>query len=140
VSSSGFAEYLIELRRRRRLLQKQVASSAGFDPSYIAGLEKGRRAPPRRELLDRLLVALNANAAEQQKLLATAAADRLSHVIARHRQSIEGADVLARIASWLPEIQPDDLITLERVAMGFTSRGEETRQARREPPRKEKTA
>lgn len=139
MTSSSFGDYLLELRRRRRLLQKQVAASAGLDASFVASLERGRRAPPRRELLDRLLAALDASADEQERLLAAAGADRLAHVIARHREAIEGAEVLARIASWLPQIQPDDLITLERVAMGFASRSTAKDSARRSSPAKEKT-
>jgi transcriptional regulator with XRE-family HTH domain len=120
MSTNSFGAVLVEIRRRKNLRQKQVAAGAGLDPSYIAGLERGRRLPPRREQLARIIDALGATAHERDWLLATAAADRLSHAIAQHRQHIDGAEVLARIARWLPDMHPEDLITIERVAMRFT--------------------
>lgn len=141
VTTTNFGDCLTQARRRRRLLQKTLALTAGLDPSYVAGLERGRRRPPKPALIDRLVMALRADPVERERLLAAAAADRLAHAIARHESEIQGAGVLARIAGCLPQLAPEDLITLERVAIGFSARGTNDSYSQgKEGAQKEKTA
>ena len=120
--TSSFGQLLLQLRQRSRRPQKEIAAAAGLDASYLASLERGRRTAPRTEIIERLLRALNASLDERKCLLAAAATDRLVHTIARHEAQISGASAIARIASRLPQLLDEDLVTLEQVALGFASR------------------
>ena len=49
-----FGLFLQELRRERRLAQKQLACMLALDPSYLSGLESGRKGAPPLSLILRL--------------------------------------------------------------------------------------
>lgn len=110
---SLFGDRLFVLRRRRRLLQKQVAREAGLDPSYLAGMERGRREAPAGNVFERLIRALNANEAERQWLLHALAVSRLERLVTQGPYAIEGGEVLVRIAERLPVLEAQELQLLE---------------------------
>lgn len=99
-----FGENLFQLRHRCKKLQKTVAYAAGLDPSYVAGLEKGRRDPPRREILDKLCEALAATPAERERLHRAALASKLKKVWAEACGDSELADLFAKLAMALPTL------------------------------------
>jgi len=76
-----FGACLLRLRNRRKLSQKAVAVSAEMDQSYLAGLEAGRRPPPRDRQLARLVSALDATPEEIQELREARALARLADVV-----------------------------------------------------------
>lgn len=76
-----FGACLLRLRTRRKLSQKSVAISAQMDQSYLAGLEAGRRPPPRDRQLARLIDALNATPDEIKELREARALSRLAEVV-----------------------------------------------------------
>lgn len=76
-----FGACLLKLRNRRKLSQKAVAVSAEMDQSYLAGLEAGRRPPPRDRQLARLVSALDATPEEIQELREARALARLADVV-----------------------------------------------------------
>lgn len=76
-----FGACLLRLRARRNLSQKAVAISAEMDQSYLAGLEAGRRPPPRDRQLARLVSALDATPEEIQELREARALARLADVV-----------------------------------------------------------
>jgi transcriptional regulator with XRE-family HTH domain len=108
-----FAEQLFALRRKRRLLQKQVAARAGIDGSYLAGLERGRRDAPTPEVLERLLVALEASEAEGRSLKHALLVLRIEKLLASAQDHLEGGDVLVRLAEQLPRLEAEDVHLLE---------------------------
>lgn len=63
-----FGYYLESLRRSRRLQQKQLAALLDVNPCYISAMEKGRKGPPTKPVLDRLITALELNEQEQNYL------------------------------------------------------------------------
>ena len=73
-----FAKQLAGMRRVKNLSQKKVALDAGLDQSYLAGVERGRRPPPRLEILERLCAALGATENERRSLRRSAALTRLA--------------------------------------------------------------
>lgn len=79
--SNSFGSCLHEIRRRRRLSQKEVAIEAGMDQSYLAGMEAGRRPPPRERQLVRLINALEATPGEEKELRDAHALSRLVGVV-----------------------------------------------------------
>lgn len=76
-----FGECLHEIRDRHELSQKAVSLLAGMDQSYLAGLEAGRRPPPREKQLLRLIKALRATPDEERELREAHAISRLVGVV-----------------------------------------------------------
>lgn len=63
-----FGNYLEHLRRSRGLLQKQLAYYIGVNPCYVSSLEKGKKGPPTKKILEKITKVLNLTFQEQQKL------------------------------------------------------------------------
>lgn len=75
--TGGFGGCLLGLRRSRNLSQKALSILAGMDQSYLAGLEAGRRAPPREKQFSRLISALETSESEEQELRAALAVSKM---------------------------------------------------------------
>lgn len=63
-----FGVFLEKVRRSRQLRQKQLAVDLGINASYISALETGRKEPPSRRVLERLIAALDLSDEEQTVL------------------------------------------------------------------------
>jgi transcriptional regulator with XRE-family HTH domain len=63
-----FGEYLEQLRRDRYLQQKQLADIMGINPCYVSALEKGRKGPPSKLVLEQLVEKLNLSQEEENGL------------------------------------------------------------------------
>lgn len=63
-----FGEYLEQLRRDRYLQQKQLADIMGINPCYVSALEKGRKGPPSKSILEQLIEKLNLSQEEENGL------------------------------------------------------------------------
>jgi HTH-type transcriptional regulator, competence development regulator len=63
-----FGLSLLELRQVRRLRQKELAGLLRIDPSYLSGLESGRKGPPSKALVKRVQAVLGLNDAETLRL------------------------------------------------------------------------
>jgi transcriptional regulator with XRE-family HTH domain len=113
---------LFELRRSRRLLQKQVAFSSGIDPSYLAGLERGHRNPPKASVLNRILVALDASESERAEVERAATIVKVLRTMQDDDAGIPGARTLARLALALPELSENELEALETLIDGICRR------------------
>jgi len=58
---SPFGHFLENIRRSRQLRQKQLAADLGVQACYISALEKGRKTPPSKQVLEKLINALDLN-------------------------------------------------------------------------------
>jgi len=63
-----FGLFLEKIRRSRQLQQKQLAADLGVQACYISSLEKGRKAPPSKQVLNKLIIALDLDKDEQASL------------------------------------------------------------------------
>jgi len=63
-----FSLFLENARRSRGLQQKQLAHDIGINPCYISALEKGRKDPPSKKVLEKLIVVLELDDEEQTAL------------------------------------------------------------------------
>ncbi len=119
-------ELLASARRKRRLLQKQVADRAGLDPSYLGALERGRREAPSSKIFQQLLRVLEPSQLERQQLMHALALLRLQRVIEDEAAPLLGGGALLRIARRLPYLAEPDLDLLEtlvqRLARGQSPR------------------
>ena len=111
--TNHLGDLLFSIRRKRRLLQKQVAANASIDASYLTGLERGRRDAPTAEVIDRLLSALQATDSERARVQHALTVARLDRVISKEPFPLPGAEVLVRLAEQLPRLDADQLQLLE---------------------------
>ncbi|MDR0840074.1 MAG: helix-turn-helix domain-containing protein [Christensenellaceae bacterium] len=58
---TGFCRFLKEKRRERTMTVREMAERSGLSSGYYSDLESGRRNPPEREILDKMLAVLNAS-------------------------------------------------------------------------------
>jgi transcriptional regulator with XRE-family HTH domain len=63
-----FGLFLQDMRRDRRLAQKQLAGLLDVDQSYLSGLESGRKGVPPASMVGRLAEALNLSEDEVKSL------------------------------------------------------------------------
>lgn len=63
-----FGLALIELRQARSLRQNQLAELLHIDPSYLCGLESGRKGPPSKDFVKRVQRVLDLDDIETLKL------------------------------------------------------------------------
>lgn len=63
-----FGLYLESLRRSRQLQQVQLADHLGVSSCYVSGMESGKKAPPSKHVLSKLIDSLELNAEEQEML------------------------------------------------------------------------
>jgi transcriptional regulator with XRE-family HTH domain len=68
----GFAEMLQAARQAAGISQNQLARRVGVDASYLNRIERGEREPPRREVVEALIEALELPGAEADDLLVAA--------------------------------------------------------------------
>lgn len=109
-----FGACLLKLRNRRKLSQKYVALSAGMDQSYLAGLEAGRRPPPRDKQLVRLVSALSATPEEIQELREARVLTRMADVV--DELDPERGKALASLACRFNRLSASQLHVIEEMA------------------------
>ncbi len=71
-SGEAFGALLQAFRRRAGLSQGALAKLAGIDPSYVNRLERGEREPPKREVVEALIAALQLPPDDADRLLVAA--------------------------------------------------------------------
>ncbi len=113
--STRLGDLLFSLRRRRRLLQKVVAATAGIDASYLAGLERGRKETPTLRVLDRILSAVQASAKDRAAARRALTSAQIQRVLENSAEPLPGAESLVRLAEQLPELSDDEIQLVESV-------------------------
>lgn len=56
--NAEFGQYLRSVRQAKKISIRQLAKAVSKTPTYISDIEKGNNKPPERELLDRIIAAL----------------------------------------------------------------------------------
>ena len=67
-----FKETLAELRKKHGLSQNELARSSLISPDHIAKMEQGRRRPPKKKTLIKIINALNLNEEDKDRLISAA--------------------------------------------------------------------
>ncbi len=128
MGSLAFGAAIRDRRLRAGLMQKQVALTAGIDQSALAGIEGGRRPPPKLRQLQRLLQALAPSDEERQQILQAWDVSRMARAMVNHDD--ESRDVILRVAAWLAAVSRDERIAAQRLAVASVP----FRPARKEAP------
>ena len=56
---TSFSRFLREKRQQRHITLSELAEKSGISTGYYSDIEYGRRNPPNREILDKMIAALN---------------------------------------------------------------------------------
>ncbi len=56
--NAEFGQYLRSVRQAKKISIRQLAKAVSKTPTYISDIEKGNNKPPERELLDKIIAAL----------------------------------------------------------------------------------
>jgi transcriptional regulator with XRE-family HTH domain len=87
-----FASLLHSIRVQHGIRQIELADLIGYEQTYISALEIGKKGPPTKEFIDKLIVALNLSPEECEQLLDAADASQ--------RKFVFDADV-PQVVYWL---------------------------------------
>lgn len=63
-----FGNVLSQLRRSRKLQQRELAEQVGIQPCYISAMEGGKKGPPSKAVLQKLIETLELSPEEAQSL------------------------------------------------------------------------
>jgi transcriptional regulator with XRE-family HTH domain len=62
-----FGLYLEKLRRSRKLQQKDLAKLISVNPCYVSIIERGRKGPPSKDVLNKIEKSLKLNQSEKEQ-------------------------------------------------------------------------
>jgi transcriptional regulator with XRE-family HTH domain len=113
---------LAQLRRKKKLKQKQVAYEASMDPSYVAALENGRRAPPRQSMMANIGRALNANEQEVVELRRAAMLSEMARELNERAEYFVGAPVAMAILEMSSIMSPGEIQAIATLIDGYRFR------------------
>lgn len=126
--SLGFGSVVVGFRRSRGWSQKRLALEADLDQSYLAGIESGRRPPPRDAVVKRLTNALKLSPEESQGFQRTLVVARAVRVVERVDSNL--GQVLALLISAVQYCSAEELQALATLVGGYRLR--ENAQSREE--------
>lgn len=98
-----FGQTLSAFRINRQLLVKDLAERVGVDASQISLIEKGRKQPPRGDLLQKIIQALDLPPIAANKLRASASLERARAFLVE----IEGGFPITDLAKDILALGPD---------------------------------
>lgn len=115
----AFGSAIRTLRKLRGRSQKEVALTAGFDPSVLAGIERGRRPPPRMRQVARLLLALNANPDQRRQLRLAWELSRLARALGDRDPIFR--DTIVQLACWVASMPSASRAMLHEIVEGLSA-------------------
>lgn len=118
--TSELGSLVISFRRSRAWSQKRLALESGLDQSYLAGVERGRRPPPRDAVVKRLANALKLSAEESHTFLGALAAARAARVVERFDPDVGRA--VALLTNGIQYCSGDELQALATLIGGYQRR------------------
>lgn len=127
----GFGDLIFQYRRQRGYSQTLLAERAGIDPSYIGGIESGRRPPPSEKTLKAIQGVLGLDEPEALQLTRLATAERMAHGLRGAGDLFPGGGCLIKLALALPYLRPCDLAVLGAMIDALSDR--ESPQSRGNP-------
>ena len=115
-----FGNCLLKLRKKRNLSQKAASILAEMDQSYLAGLETGRRAPPRERQMARLIDALQITESEEYELREAHAISRLADLAGNNIP--EKSKAMAVLVCQLRNLSISDIKLIEDLTSRLSER------------------
>ncbi len=113
-----FGNCICQLRKERGKSQKWLAIEAGLDQSYLASLERGRRAPPRELILQRLLDALGVSSEERIEVQRALGLSRAANAF--DGMDLEYRHCLLQVATAMRFCSPRELKAIETVVQSLS--------------------
>lgn len=120
-----FGTCLMKIRKSRGRSQKFIAVETGLDASYLAGIEHGRRPPPKSSTLEKLFIALGVTQEERRELKSAIAIEKLAKIASTEFEPSYGKSLI-RIASAIQFCSVEELRALEIITQGLEQRHNST--------------
>lgn len=113
---------MAQLRRNKKLKQKQVAFEAGIDSSYWAAIENGRRLPPRQRVLVKVIKAVKASAQEEKELSRAAMLTQIAKGLNERIDYFAGAPLALAILELSSVLSPGEIEAISTLIEGYRFR------------------
>lgn len=108
-----FGHYLEKLRRSRNLQQKQMADAMEVNPCYISSLERGRKKPPSRDVLNKLIERLKLTGNEELELWRAVELSEPSFRLP-HSMSLEEFEFVHELRGSLGNLSHNQLVIMRK--------------------------
>jgi len=105
---------LNDLRRNRRMHQKQLASLLNLDQSYLSGLESGRKGSPPATLVQKVKTALSLNEEEAASLQRAADRSRRKIEIPMNAEPDE-YDLVHTLVEHIGQLKPAQVRAIQEI-------------------------
>lgn len=122
METNYFGLCLAQLRRKKKLRQKQVANEAGVDSSYWAAVENGRRLPPRPRVMTKLVKAVKANDLEERELNRAAMLSQLAIELKERIDFFASAPLALTILELSAALSEGEIEALSTLVEGYRFR------------------
>ncbi|QLF68869.1 helix-turn-helix transcriptional regulator [Peteryoungia desertarenae] len=121
--TTPFGKALRELRERKGVTQKEMASAIGVSAAYLSALEHGKRGLPNFDFLQRVAGYFNIIWDEAEELFATARASDPRPVLDTIGLPLEYNRFANELAAKIRQLPPDVIKSLQAVLDAAEKRG-----------------
>ncbi len=113
MSNNKFGEFISEKRKSKKISLRKMADSLDLSPAYWSDIEKGRRNPPRIEILEKLsdLLGLSQGEFDNMVDMASEARDEIPMDLPDYIKNSELAKVALRKASRMTNLKDSNNVT-----------------------------
>lgn len=113
MSNNKFGEFISEKRKFKKISLRKMADSLDLSPAYWSDIEKGRRNPPRIEILEKLsdLLGLSQGEFDNMVDMASEARDEIPMDLPDYIKNNELAKVALRKASRMTNLKDSNNVT-----------------------------
>lgn len=113
MSNNKFGEFISEKRKSKKISLRKMADSLDLSPAYWSDIEKGRRNPPRIEILEKLsdLLGLSQGEFDNMVDMASEARDEIPMDLPDYIKNNELAKVALRKASRMTNLKDSNNVT-----------------------------
>lgn len=111
--NNKFGEFISEKRKSKKISLRKMADSLDLSPAYLSDIEKGRRNPPRIEILEKLsdLLGLSQGEFDNMVDMASEARDEIPMDLPDYIKNNELAKVALRKASRMTNLKDSNNVT-----------------------------
>lgn len=103
-----FSEYFHDLRRRRKVSQKELAKLIGYKQGYISALEVGRKPPTNEDFIAKLIDGLKLDVGEQAALRQAVAESQHKYILPNNA-SADISRMVSRLWNELENLSPTQI-------------------------------
>lgn len=107
-----FGQHLEKIRRSRGLQQSQLAAGIGVNPCYVSAMEKGRKGPAAKPVLERMVTVLDLDEMEARQFWESVRLSQRTRTVPENT-SVEEYVLLDRFWQSLGTLSPEQIQGIE---------------------------